>query len=635
MMDEPRDGVSKTGDNVADIFAELIHKLRGELLAEMPPAEIVLSAGCSGGWYFQWFDERYPHEIKRHIGFDIEPAPKELPANVEYHEHSFCDMSLIPDASVDLIFAGQAIEHVTTAESFAFYQHASRVLKESGWLVMDSPNFAITRKWPYVNPDHIIEYRTEQMEAILGAAGFKVASCKGILLCKQNEKILDDPYEYEGIDVRRIREAKTRAADSFIWWMEARREGKFNAKRLLKVLDKTNRQYEREFGTTAVPGADAPPQQSVGGPGPIGRLSRYPRGLARRVVPRPLRKAARVGFKRVTGLYYRDQMAVLSDINARVSHLLSVTSGLETRLSTQDEMMSLTIRRLRNLEQGLDGLGEAVRDASAEAAQGDADLRRRMRLLVPAASSMSLFWDTRSEESDEQELVMSRAVSDFYLQFQNKHRGSEELIRERQLGRLPYFKSCRRVLDIGCGRGEFLELLRADGIAAEGIDLSETAIESCVRKGLTASRAEAGAFLKANEAGTFDGMHMSHVLEHVSFVQAVDLLEACTEHLPDGGVLIAETPNPHSPEALQAFFLDPTHVRPLFPEALVILLESLGLTEVTAHFLNPIQSQGNGIEPALTDFADYLVVGVKAARVQLPINGEQQRSNPRSGSTIT
>jgi O-antigen chain-terminating methyltransferase len=296
--------------------------------------------------------------------------------------------------------------------------------------------------------------------------------------------------------------------------------------------------------------------------------------------------------------------------------------------------MALMMRRLRNVEQRLEALDEGAANAGALAAQRQAELTRMMRLIAPASSSMSVFWNTASEESNEEELVMSRAVSDFYIAFQNKHRGSEELIRERQRGRVQYFRSCRRVLDIGCGRGEFLDLLRDDGVPAEGIDLSETAIQACEEKGLTAHLAEAAEFLAKTEPGTYDGIHMSHVVEHIPFAQAVGLLESCAAHLPDGGVLVAETPNPHSPEALQAFFLDPTHIRPLFPEALVILLETLGFRGVKAHFVNPLGERQYGVEPAISDFADYLVVGVKA-QIDLAANGEGRLpSTAKSESTV-
>jgi O-antigen chain-terminating methyltransferase len=602
----------------------------------MPPARVVLSAGCSGPWYFEWLNEKHPSSIERHIGFDLGPRPDDLPAEIEYHQRSFCDLSPIADESVDLIFAGQAIEHIAAEDSLDFFQHAHRVLKKDAWLVLDSPNFTITNPWPYVNPEHVIEYTPKQMKNILKAAGFEVARVKGLLLCRENKKVLDEPYDYQRIDERRIREGKHRPEDSFIWWIEARNRGRFNERKLTGFLKRATREYERDLARMAkqreIEARKAAKQeQQPHGSGP--------RRLARRLVPRRIRWASKATFKRITGLYHRDQMRLLTDTRDRVGELQAAVPILSSKLDTQDELIAMILRRLRiaqdefdaathSLSEGVEGL-RALRDDLTKRA---ADLDRVVRLLAPAASSTSVFWASPRDEQGEDELVMTRGLSDFYIEFQNRHRGSEELIRERQRGRVPYFQSCRRVLDIGCGRGEFLELLREHGIPAEGIDLTDSAVETCVAKGLSVVRAEAHAFLAAKDPGTFDGIHMSHVLEHIPFGAAVALLETCEQHLALGGVIVAETPNPHSPEALQAFFLDPTHVRPLFPEALVVLLESLGLRDVEAHFLNPVRPAAGDVTTVPQDFADYLVVGIKARKPGVNGSG-QHESQPVQRST--
>jgi len=615
----------------ADPFHELIHNQRGELLSEMPPARVVLSAGCSGSWYFQWLDQKYPSRIERHIGFDLDPPPDELPPNVEYYQHSFCDLSGIPDASVDLIFAGQAIEHVSAAESFSFFRHAHRVLKSDGWLVMDSPNFTITDPWPYVNPDHIIEYKPRQMRSILDAAGFEVVNSKGILLCKENGKVIHEPYEYARIDQRRSKEAKGRPEDSFIWWMEARKARKFNGSRLAKLLDRTNRSYERQLARTAA--RRAKEQRKVSQREL--RLSRRPsatlRQAIRRLVPYRLRWLIKVTFKRVAGLYFRDLMSVLADVRDRVDGLQKTLGDVQTRLDAQEEVMSLFLRRIRALEdefadvrRPLEATDEAQRSLQALLVRRLDEIDLWVRRIGPSPLSSTIFLTPSSEQEGDDELVVTSDLSDFYMRFQDRHRGSEEIIRQRQQKRVTYFSSCRQVLDIGCGRGEFLELLREAKIAAKGIDLSDAAVESCRRKGLAASQADAFDFLANTETGTFDGIHMSHVLEHMPFQTVVRLLETCAAHLPAGGVLVAETPNPHSPEALHAFFLDPTHVRPLFPETLTILLESLHFVALKTYFLNPQPRQTEDSERRPQDFADYLLVAIKDGDLEPQTSNDKQ-----------
>jgi len=615
-------------------FLDLIHKLRGELLSEMPPAKVVLSVGCAGSWYFQWFNEKFPHRVDRHVGFDTLPPPSDLPTEVEWHQGSMADMSTVPDSSIDLIFAGQAIEHVPVTECSSFLQHAYRILKPQGWLVMDSPNFSITGPWPFPNPEHVIEYTPKQMRVILKTAGFHVMHCKGILLCKETGKLLDDPYNYERVNYRRIKEAKERPEESFIWWIQATRSGRFDTNRLARLLTTINRSYERERARFAKREERAPQKRAAVTGASRFHLGQAFRQVLRRLIPRRVRWLARAAFKRITGLYYRDIMRQQRDFTERLEAIQhQVTVALPARVDAQGEVMDLLLRRLRMLEEEVAALGQPLQrlEETQRALRSDlsdrlAELQNTVRLVAPLALAANMYWTLSPEAAlGENELVMSRSFSNFYVQFQDRHRGSEDLIRERQRGRVAYFASCQRVLDIGCGRGEFLELLREQLIPAEGIDVNASAVEICRQKGLTAHQAEALAYLSTEEAGAFAGIHMSHVLEHVPFPTAIQLLEACADRLQPGGVLIAETPNPHCPEALQAFFLDPTHIRPLFPEALIILLESLGFEQVQVHFLSPLREEkSDAPQRGPQDFADYLVVALKPPTKRLTTSSEEK-----------
>jgi len=351
----------------------------------------------------------------------------------------------------------------------------------------------------------------------------------------------------------------------------------------------------------------------------------------RRLVPYGVRWLAKLTFKRVTGLHYRDLMSVLADVRDRVDGLQKTLGDVQTRLDAQEEVMSLFLRRMRALEdefadvrRSLEATDEPQRSLQALLVRRLDEIDLWVRRIGPSPLSSTIFLTPSSEQEGDDELVVTSDLSDFYMRFQDRHRGSEEIIRQRQQKRVTYFSSCRQVLDIGCGRGEFLELLREAKIAAKGIDLSDTAVESCRRKGLAAFQADAFDFLADTEAGTFDGIHMSHVLEHMPFQTVVRLLKTCAAHVPAGGVLVAETPNPHSPEALHAFFLDPTHVRPLFPETLTILLESLHFVALKTHFLNPQPRQTEDSERRPQDFADYLLVAIKDGDLEPKTSNDKQ-----------
>ncbi len=156
-----------------------------------------------------------------------------------------------------------------------------------------------------------------------------------------------------------------------------------------------------------------------------------------------------------------------------------------------------------------------------------------------------------------------------------KFRGSPELIRERLSPYVEYFRGRRNVLDLGCGRGEFLGLLRNAGIPAVGVDSDPEAVRNCEDAGYDIRRYDIFEFLESHHS--FDGVMASHIIEHLDFPAAERLVGCCYRLLPPGGVMIVVTPNPENLTAItKTFWLDPTHVRPYPLELLVELLKSAG-----------------------------------------------------------
>ncbi len=136
---------------------------------------------------------------------------------------------------------------------------------------------------------------------------------------------------------------------------------------------------------------------------------------------------------------------------------------------------------------------------------------------------------------------------------------------------LEYFNACQRVLDVGCGRGEFLELLQESHISAHGIDMDAEMVNACRKKGLDVSLAEARDFLRT-DGEAFDGIFCSQVIEHMSPQEAQDFLTLCSKRLKTGGVLVLITLNPRNIRVMtNIFWLDLTHQRP-YP---LMLLEQM------------------------------------------------------------
>jgi O-antigen chain-terminating methyltransferase len=188
-----------------------------------------------------------------------------------------------------------------------------------------------------------------------------------------------------------------------------------------------------------------------------------------------------------------------------------------------------------------------------------------------------------------------------YREFEDQFRGARDDVRRRQESYLPLLlerleraatTDARRrpaVLDVGCGRGEFLELLRDAGIPARGIDVNEVMVEECRRRGLDVERAEALTHLRGLPDASMDAVVCFQVVEHLSVTELVELLRLCRQKLRDGGVAIWETVNPlNVVVSASTFYLDPTHERQLHPLLLQFLARIAGFASAEIRFVTPV-----------------------------------------------
>jgi O-antigen chain-terminating methyltransferase len=158
--------------------------------------------------------------------------------------------------------------------------------------------------------------------------------------------------------------------------------------------------------------------------------------------------------------------------------------------------------------------------------------------------------------------------------------GDEALLRKEQRALLPAFQGCRAVLDIGCGRGVMLDLFREAGIPAEGVDLMPEAVTYCQAKGHRATVADGVEFLQ-DKVEQYDGIFCSHVIEHVEFERAEELIAGCARALRPHGVLVLVTPNSRDIAVMgDVFWLDPTHRRPFPGDLIQAMLAAEGFEEI-------------------------------------------------------
>lgn len=175
-----------------------------------------------------------------------------------------------------------------------------------------------------------------------------------------------------------------------------------------------------------------------------------------------------------------------------------------------------------------------------------------------------------------------------YFLFENRFRGKQEEIKRKFEAYLPVFKGSDNVLDIGCGRGEFLELLQAEGIKAKGIDVNEDMIYTCKEKKLDVKKIDVITYLNSIEDNSLGGIFASHIIEHFKPDLLIDFIKACYYKLNKGGSIAIETPNPLSIIVSAVnFYLDPSHIKPIHPETIKFLLEVNGFIDLEIKYLSP------------------------------------------------
>jgi len=177
-----------------------------------------------------------------------------------------------------------------------------------------------------------------------------------------------------------------------------------------------------------------------------------------------------------------------------------------------------------------------------------------------------------------------------YLAFEEKHRGPGQAVREQQRAYVRHFTGAPgRVLDAGCGRGEFLELLREAAVPAYGVDLDVEMAARARETGLEVLVGDLLGHLAALPDASLGGIFAAQVIEHMSTEELVRFVRLAHDKIAAGGSFVAETINPCSLATFAgAFYLDLTHTRPVHPEALRFLLEGTGFRQVELEFTSPI-----------------------------------------------
>jgi 2-polyprenyl-3-methyl-5-hydroxy-6-metoxy-1,4-benzoquinol methylase len=236
---------------------------------------------------------------------------------------------------------------------------------------------------------------------------------------------------------------------------------------------------------------------------------------------------------------------------------------------------------------------------------------------------------TKIEKKSREEKVVNATVSDnhafdnFYKKFEDRFRGGEAVIKERVTEHLPLFESLpaslkkKEIVDIGCGRGEFISVLTDAGFKAVGVDMNGEMVERAKKLGLRAEESDAQSYLGKKKSSSLAAITGFHIVEHIPFEILMDIFSECYRTVDRGGFVLFETPNPRSlMVGANTFYLDPSHQRPVPSELLAFMLEYTGFQTETIplHRLEdelPKDDHLHDVHEAVFGFGDYAVIGRK------------------------
>ncbi len=271
------------------------------------------------------------------------------------------------------------------------------------------------------------------------------------------------------------------------------------------------------------------------------------------------------GLDRARAELHRDLLQVRSDLLADVQHharRLDHVEGFNREVF--DDLLVHNDALFARLDQKLDRHRRDGRELTAKVGALLAAAEGGLPALVRASSELD------------------------YLGFEERFRGTEASVAQRMVPYLPFLRGAGNVLDLGCGRGEALAVLRAAGIDARGVDSSAEMVRVCREQGLAAEEGDLFAALERQPEASLRGVVSFHVIEHLEARSLRRLVRLAWRALAPGGVLILETPNPLSlVVAARNFWLDPTHRRPVHPQTLELLYEQAGFEEIERLDLRP------------------------------------------------
>jgi len=282
---------------------------------------------------------------------------------------------------------------------------------------------------------------------------------------------------------------------------------------------------------------------------------------------------------------------VLGPILRWASHVAFLTQKMDKHKNDITDLRRMFAKSQNKLKDDLDNIGSNFSDLTVRIKSTDSKITDVVHEQTLASKSKSTQASTSSSLGL---LAEDHSLDQFYIAFENEFRGKEEDIIERQKIYLSYFKKLKNitkskpVLDIGCGRGEFLEVLKTENIPSLGLDLNSTMVKRSEGKGFDVVESDALEYLLTKEKNSFSAITGFHIVEHIPFSELMKLYKECYRTVSTGGFVLFETPNPENLSVgSYSFYLDPSHLKPVPPSLLAFSLEYVGFKKIEIVRLHP------------------------------------------------
>jgi cyclopropane fatty-acyl-phospholipid synthase-like methyltransferase len=284
--------------------------------------------------------------------------------------------------------------------------------------------------------------------------------------------------------------------------------------------------------------------------------------------------------------------------------------------------------------------GHELRDRVALAEQRILALKREMETLLarpgrPAPEPDGAAAQTSGERVDPAGAFSANVDSLTYVGFEDRFRGSQDEIRSRLSDYLPVLASASDVVDVGCGRGELLDLLRQHGVTARGVDTNEGMVHLCRARGLDVEQRDALGFLERQPDGSLGGLVAIQVVEHFEPGYLLRFLETAYHKMRDGAPLVLETINPACWMAFfECYIRDITHRQALHPDTLRYLVQTSGFTRVDVHFRESVRESDRLDHVSDGEAGSTTDVHAALANVIRTVNDHADKLNARLFSSM-